>query len=161
VGDDFSRLQSALAWQKRVFISYRRQLSWQLAQLVHQNLVEHRFDAFMDYKNLDRGEFDRKILNEIKTRPHFIVVLEPGSLDGIGDRGDWLRREIAYALAEGRNFVPVTASGFKFSRKLSLPPDVARLPSFNAVAVEQPELFDAAMERLRTKFLKPLWKRAR
>jgi hypothetical protein len=44
--------------------------------------------------------------------------------------------------------------GFKFPRKLYLPPDVARLPSFNAVAVEQPELFDAAMERLRTKFLK-------
>lgn len=145
----------AEAWARTVFISYRRQLSWQLAQLIHHNLVEHGFDAFMDYKNLDSGEFDRKILDEIARRCHFIVLLEPGSLDRIGDRGDWLRREIAHALATSRpNIVPVTASGFKFRRKPHLPPDVARLPSFNAVAVQQPELFDAAMERLRTKFLK-------
>jgi hypothetical protein len=144
----------AKASWNRVFISYRRQVSWQLALLVHRNLVDHGFDAFMDDKNLDSGVFDRKILKEIETRSNFIVVLEPGSLDGIGDPGDWLRREVAYALAQQRKrIVPVTASGFKFRRKLYLPPDVARLPSFNAVAIEQPELFDAAMERL-TKFLR-------
>jgi hypothetical protein len=143
-----------IAWWRRVFISYRRQVSWQLALLVHRNLVEHGFDAFMDYKNLDSGVFDRKILKEIETRHNFIVVLEPRSLDGIGDPDDWLRREIAYALAQHKRIIPVTASEFKFRRKLYLPPDVARLPSYNAVAVEQPELFDAAMERLRTKFLK-------
>jgi len=140
---------------RSVFISYRRQLSWQLAQLVHHKLVEHNFDAFMDFKNLDSGVFDRRILSEIEAREHFIVLLEPGSLDRIGEDGDWLRREITHALAHGRNVVPVTASGFEFRRDLVLPPDVARLPSFNGVAVaRQPEYFNAAMKRLRTRFLK-------
>ena len=78
--------------------------------------------------------------------------LEPGSLDRIGQDGDWLRREIAHALAHGRNVVPLT-KGFEFGRDLALPPDVARLPLFNAVPI-QPGYFDAAMERLRTRFLK-------
>jgi hypothetical protein len=139
---------------RSVFISYRRQLSWQLAQLVHDNLAKHDFDTFVDVKNLDSGEFDRKILGQIEAREHFIVLLQPGSLDRIGEKGDWLRREIAHALRRGRNVVPVTADGFEFSRDLALPPDVERLPSFQAVTVERPEYFNAAMKLLRKQFLK-------
>ena len=136
-----------------MFISYRRQLSESLALLIRKDLKEHRFDAFVDLENLDSGEFARKILTQIEAREHFIVLLQPGSLDRIGEDGDWLRREIAHALAYGRNLVPVTANGFEFRRDLMLPPDVARLSSFNAVPI-QPGYFDAAMERLRTRFLK-------
>jgi hypothetical protein len=138
---------------RSVFISYRRQLSRWLALLVRKDLIEHRFDAFMDVENLDSGEFERRILSEIEVRQHFVVLLEPGSLDQIGEDGDWLRREIAHALAHGRNVVPVTAKGFKFHGDLVLPPDVARLPSFNALSIQE-EYFEAAMERLRTRFLK-------
>lgn len=136
-----------------VFISYRRQVSWQLALLVRNDLIEHGFDTFMDVENLDSGEFARKILSQIEAREHFLVLLEPGSLDRIGEDDDWLRREIAYALEHVRNIVPVTANGFEFRRDLVLPPDVAKLPSFNAVAI-QSEYFEAGMERLRTRFLK-------
>jgi hypothetical protein len=135
-----------------VFISYRRRVSWQLALLVLNDLNEHHFDPFMDRKNLDSGEFDRKILSEIEAREHFIVLLEPGSLDRIGEDDDWLRREIAHALAHGRNVVPVTANGFELSRDLVLPPDVARLRSLNAVPIT-PEYPEAGMKRLR-QFLK-------
>jgi hypothetical protein len=136
-----------------VFISYRRQLSESLALLIRKDLNEHRVDAFVDFENLDSGEFARKILTQIEAREHFIVLLQPGSLDRIGEDGDWLRLEIAHALACGRNVVPVTANGFEFRRDLVLPLDVARLSSFNAVPI-QPGYFDAAMERLRTRFLK-------
>ena len=138
---------------RSVFISYRRQLSETLALLIRNHLVEHRFDTFMDLKNLDGGEFERTILNQIEAREHFIVLLQPGSLGQIGEAGDWLRREIAHALAHRRNVVPIIANGFEFRRDLVLPPDVARLPSFNGVPI-QPGYFDAAMERLRTRFLK-------
>ncbi len=136
-----------------VFISHRRQISEQLALLVRMELTEHRFDTFVDLENLDSGEFKRTILSQIEAREHFIVLLQPGSLDRIGEHGDWLRREIAHALAHGRNVVPVTANGFEFRPDLVLPPDVARLPQLNAVAI-QPGYFDEAMERLRTRFLK-------
>jgi len=154
-------MPSALRWRPtttggvggRVFISYRRQLSWQLAQLVRNNLVEHHFDTFVDLENLDSGEFERTILRQIEAREHFIVLLEPGSLDQVGEDGDWLRREIAHALTHGRNVVPVTANGFQFRRNPVLPPDIARLPSFNAVPITS-DYFVAAMKRLRTRFLK-------
>lgn len=138
---------------RSVFISYRRQLSESLALLVRMVLTKHDFDTFVDLENLDSGEFERIILSQIEAREHFLVLLEPGSLDQIGEDGDWLRREIAHALTHHRNVVPLTANGFEFRRDLVLPSDVARLPSFNAVAI-QPGYFDAAMERLRTRFLK-------
>jgi cold shock CspA family protein len=84
---------------RSVFISYRRQLSESVALLVRRDLVEHHIDAFVDTENLDSGEFEQRILRQIEAREHFIVLLEPGSLDRIGQYGDWLRREIAHALA--------------------------------------------------------------
>ena len=138
---------------RSVFISYRRQLSRTLALLVRSDLHQHRFDVYLDLESLDSGEFERRILSEIEAREHFIVLLEPGSLDRIGEDGDWLRREIACALAHDRNVVPVTASGFEFHRDLVLPSDVARLPSFNALSIHL-DLFDESMDRLRTRFLK-------
>jgi hypothetical protein len=137
---------------RTVFVSYRRHVSWAPANLVYKDLEKHGFDAFMDFRNLDSGEFDRVILRQIETRLHFVVVLVPGSLDRIGQEGDWLRREIAHALAHDRNVVPVTADGFKF-RDVVLPHDVARLPKFNAVDIPR-GYFESAMERLRTQFLK-------
>ena len=138
---------------RSVFISYRRELSESLARLVRDDLSKNGFDAFMDLDNLDSGEFEREILSQIEGRKHFIVLLEPGSLDQIDKDDDWLRREIAHALDHGRNVVPVTAKGFEFRKGLRLPPNVARLASYNAVTIP-PLYFDAAMERLRIRFLK-------
>jgi hypothetical protein len=136
-----------------VFVSYRRQLSWALALLVFRNLTRHGFDVFIDSEGIDSGEVERVILRQIEQREHFVVLLQPGSLDRIGEEGDWLRREIAHALACDRNVVPVTADGFEFRRDLVLPADVARLPRFNAVSIP-PGYFDAAMDQLRSRFLK-------
>jgi hypothetical protein len=87
----------------------------------------------VDLENLDSGEFARTILSQIEAREHFIVLPQPWFPDQIGEGGDWLRREIAHALAPGNNVVPVTANGSEFRRDLTLPPDMARLPSGNAV----------------------------
>ena len=139
---------------RRVFISYRRQVSEHLAQRVRDNLTKHDFDTYLDLENLDSGEFDRKILSEIEARMHFIVLLEPHSLDRIGEDGDWLRREIAHALAYDRNVIPVTASQFEFNSGFVLPPDVERLRRFQAVDIPS-GYFNAAMKVLRgEQFLK-------
>jgi TIR domain len=140
-------------FNKRVFVSYRRKLSEHLARSVNNDLIKYRFDTFVDLENLDSGDFEPVILSQIEAREHFIVLLQPGSLDQIGEDGDWLRREIAHALAHRRNVVPVTADGFEFRRDLVLPPDVAKLPDKNGVVIP-PVYFDAAMEKLRTRFLK-------
>jgi TIR domain len=70
-----------------VFISYRRQVSESLALLIRKDLIEHRFDVFMDQESLASGELERAILSQIEAREHFIVLLQPGSLDRIGEEG--------------------------------------------------------------------------
>ena len=135
---------------RTVFISYRRQISWQLARLVFNELREHGFDAFMDVESMGSGDFERVILTQIAARAHFIVLLEPGSLDGITEQDDWLRREIAHAIVHKRNVVPLTVSGFTFPQ--SLPTDIASLKSSNAVPVQH-IYFYAAMHSLRQRFL--------
>ncbi|MET0188491.1 MAG: hypothetical protein ABW212_05795 [Pseudonocardia sediminis] len=56
-----------------VFLSYRREVSWPLAQAVRGELVPHGFDVFVDTQNIDSGEFERVILREIERREHFLV----------------------------------------------------------------------------------------
>ena len=70
-----------------------------------------------------KSEFAYKLRKSGQAREHFVVVLVPGSLDRIGEEGDWLRREVALALAQDLNVAPVTADGFQFSRDLRLPPE--------------------------------------
>jgi TIR domain len=136
---------------QQVFLSYRREISWPLANAVRGALIG--FDVFLDTQSLDSGEFERVILREIEKRAHFLVLLEPRSLDRIGEPGDWLRREIAHALAHHRNVVPLLANGARMPRVTDLPSDLARLPSFNAVSVPH-DYFTAAMQKLRERFLR-------
>jgi hypothetical protein len=136
---------------RTVFLSYRRDVSWAMAYLVRDDLQHHGFDVFMDTQDLDSGEFERVILSQIESRTHFLVLLQVGTLDRVDEQGDWLRREIAHALRCHRNIVPLMTQGFRLPR--SLPADIAQMAGFNAVSVP-PDYFDAAMQKLRERFLR-------
>jgi hypothetical protein len=138
---------------RTVFLSYRREVSWALAQLVFRDLTEHGFDVFMDTASLDSGEFERVILAQIESRAHFLLLLESRSLDRIGEDGDWLRREVSHALIHRRNIVPLLAGGVRVPRAAELPAEVAGLASYNAVSMPQ-EYVAEAMHKLRERFLR-------
>jgi hypothetical protein len=139
---------------RTVFLSYRREVSWALAQAVRGELLQHGFDVFMDVHGIDSGEFAGVILREIEARTHFLVLVEPRSLDRIGDDADWLRRELAHALSHGRNVVPLLANGAVLPLAADLPANVARLSAYNAVSVPH-DYFAEAMSKLRDRFLRP------
>src|SRR5690349_20235094 len=124
-----------------------------MARLVLRDLTDHGFDVFMDLEDLDSGEFEQIILAQIATRAHFVVLVEPQSLDPIADDGDWLRREAAHALRHGRNIVPLLIGGVRMPSPADLPADVARLPAFTAVPVYA-DYFSEAMQKLRERFLR-------
>lgn len=139
---------------KTVFISYRRSASRHLARAVALDLRGHGCDVFFDVDTVDNGEFDRIVLREIARREHFVLVLSRGSLDRCADEGDWLRREIEEALRLKRNIVPVMEAGFSFSSEAkTLPESLRDLPRYNGIPLYH-YYFDAAMETLRTRFLK-------
>jgi len=144
---------------KAVFISYRRKLSPFVARSIFENLTNHGYDVFMDVESLDSGNFETIILHQIAARTHFLAVLTPGSLEPTSESGDWLRREIEYAIKLKRNVVPVMAMGFEFGKEAEnfpqrkLPGGVEALRSFNGIDVPH-NYFDDAMRKLRERFLK-------
>ena len=76
-----------------VFISYRRaNTGWALA--IYQYLAKRGYDAFLDYTSIDSGRFAEVILDNIRSRAHFVVLLTPSALETVSEPGDWFRREI-------------------------------------------------------------------
>ena len=139
---------------KDVFISYRRtNISWALA--VFQNLTRHGYDVFYDFDGLGSGDFERGILENIRNRSHFILLLTPSALERCSEPGDWLRREIETALQCQRNIVPLMLEGFSFSSPgiaNQLTGALATLRKYNAPRIPA-DYFEEAMGRLREKYL--------
>jgi len=140
---------------KTIFISYRRNVSSFVARSIFLDLLMHGYHVFMDVENIDSGTFDTIILNQIASRTHFLLVLTPGTLERCNEEGDWLRREIEWALDLERNIVPIFANGFVLdaSAKSYLTGKLANLARYNGMELPH-NFFDAAMERLRERFLK-------
>src|SRR5215510_3067144 len=140
--------------EKTVFISYRRtNVPWALA--IYQHLTHHGFDVFFDYQSIASGDFEQIILESIKARAHFIVLLTPSALERCSEPGDWFRREIETALATQRNIVPLMLEGFEFTTPVlaqHLTGKLGGLKSYNALRVPA-EYFDEAMARLRERYL--------
>jgi tetratricopeptide (TPR) repeat protein len=140
--------------EKTVFLSYRRtNRAWAL--LVYKELTHHGYDVFFDFTGIASGDFERVILENIKARAHFIVLLTPSALERINEPGDWLRREIECALQERRNIVPLLVEGFDFGASAivsQLTGRLADLKRYNALSVPS-DYFDAAMDRLRARYL--------
>jgi hypothetical protein len=92
--------------EKTVFISYRRtNAPWALA--IYQDLTHNGYDVFFDYLGIASGDFESIILENIRARAHFLILLTPSALERCGEPGDWLRREIETALEARRNIVPL------------------------------------------------------
>ena len=115
----------------QVFISYRRETGGQLAQLVDAQLRSRGYRTYLDVNDLRSGHFDEQLLTVIENTQDFVVVLTPGDLNRCHDEGDWLRRELAHAIATGRNIVPVFGSKIEYPE--SLPTDIAALRQYQAV----------------------------
>ena len=140
--------------EKTVFISYRRaNLPWALN--IYQDLTHHGYDVFFDYQSINSGDFEKVILDNIKARAHFIVVLTPSALERCIEPNDWLRREIETAIDEKRNIVPLMMEGFDFDSPLvthALTGKLAALSSKNGLPIYAAYFFEG-MEKLRNRYL--------
>jgi Flp pilus assembly protein TadD len=139
---------------KTVFLSYRRtNAPWALA--IFQSLYNEGYDAFLDFNGIASGDFETLILENIKARAHFIILLTPSALEPCNLPGDWLRREIETALETRRNIVPLMLEGFDFGAPgigRQLTGKLAELKAYNALRVPV-EYFVEAMGRLRDRYL--------
>jgi TPR repeat protein len=140
--------------EKTVFISYRRtDEAWAIAVFV--DLTHNGYDVFIDYDGIASGNFETAILENIKARAHFLVLLTPTALERCGDPKDWMRREIEAALDSQRNIVPLMLAGFGFGASATanqLTGKLAALKQYNGLPIPT-GFFSEAMGRLRSKFL--------
>ena len=139
------------------FISYRREASAMVARAVFQDLRAHGVDVFMDVESIGSGRFDAILKHQIAARPYFLLILTPRALDRCVQPGDWLSREIEHALDTQRVIVPIVTPEFSrddISRYLSerVGEALALLNTVNLVH----EYWEAAMEKLRGRFLVPI-----
>ncbi|RMG81809.1 MAG: TIR domain-containing protein [Chloroflexi bacterium] len=141
--------------RKSVFISYRRSSSRYLARAIYQNLRQHGWDVFLDVDTIDSGDFDRIILNEIRTRAHFILLISSNSLQRCREPNDWVLQEIAEAVRLNRNIVPIVEADADFERELSYLPEALRdVVSKKNMLPLMDFYFNEAMDKLRNRFLK-------
>jgi tetratricopeptide (TPR) repeat protein len=140
--------------EKTVFISYRRtNIPWALA--IFQYLTQNGYDVFFDYTGLASGDFETVILENIRARAHFLVVLTPSALERCAEPGDWLRREIEAAIDTRRNIVPLMLEGFDFDTPTiagQLTGKLAGIRRYQALSMPAAYFFEA-MGRLRDKYL--------
>ena len=132
----------------KIFICYRREGGADLARLVRDSLQHRGYDVFMDVENLRSGPFNTALFHEIETATDVVVILTPGSLDRCHNAGDWVRLEIARAIQQKRNIIPLMARGFDWpTPSAPLPADLAALPTYNGVSPSH-EYFEASLDKL-------------
>ncbi len=140
--------------QKRgkVFMSYRRDGGAELARNIRDALQKRRFDVFMDVEDLRGGYFNKALYQQIEAASDVVVVLTPGSLDRCFDSPeDWLRLELAHALKQKKNIVPVLHRGFQWPDR-QLPDDLCALAEQNSLSSSH-DYFEASMDRLTERLL--------
>lgn len=128
-----------------VFISYRRDGGESTARILHDRLTAMGYSVFFDVESLRSGAFNTKLYSVIGECQDFVIVLSPNALDRCVNADDWVRQEVAHALAKGKNVIPVMLRNFVFPEQL--PEDIDKLRNQNGV-MATPEYFDAFMKKL-------------
>jgi len=135
-----------------IFLSYRRDGGEAMAILLRDRLTERGYSVFLDIENLNSGSFNTKLFDVMDNCKDVLVICSKGSLDRCVNDGDWVRLEIARALEKGKNIIPVILRGFNFPD--AMPADIEALRRQNGLNAISHEYFDAAVDRLASKFLK-------
>lgn len=148
-------MQTEVKTKYDVFISYRREGGYETAKHIYDLLSKDGYSVSFDIDTLRSGDFDVQIYSRIDECQDFILVLDKHAFDRTLDPSfpkdnDWLRLELAYALVNNKNIIPIMLSGFTFPNKL--PTDVDRVRYKNSPAYVK-EYFDSFYIKLKS-FLK-------
>lgn len=130
-----------------IFISYRRDGGDTLAQLIYDRLTDRGYSVFLDIESLRSGKFNEKLFSVIDECQDVVVILPPGSLERCRNEGDWLFLELAHALQERKNIIPVMMKGFEWPQ--DMPEGLEELPDFNGIQ-DSKDYFDAVIDKMTT-----------
>lgn len=118
-----------------IFISYKRK-SLPTANNLYYRLTTRGYSTFFDLEEMGRDNFNIQLLNYIENAKDVFVILEEGSLDGCKkenwEKDDWFCHEIAFALEQKKNIIPILIGGYKMPNSDYLPEKLKDLSYKNA-----------------------------
>ena len=108
-----------------IFISYRRVDGRDHARNIQLALKGHGYKhIFFDYDSIQKGEFNKRIIDAIYSCTDFILVLSPKSMRRCAKDGDPVANEIRTAVKYNKNIIPVTIDGKEVKWPRSFPYDL-------------------------------------
>lgn len=140
-GSDYYRLtQRAFelldeATPSSIFISYKRDESSAFALLLLTRMKTVGLDPFLDMQIRPGDEWHARLEVEVRQRENFVCLLGPSSLVS-----EYVRAEIAWALDQGNQIIPVWHNGFgedDLNAACKDHPKIARLKTVQAIPVQQ------------------------
>ena len=134
-----------------IFICYRRDGADFLADNIKKYLQKRGYRTFIDYKDMNRGNYAIQIKNYIKNCKDFIVIVPSNGVEKFYNEDDWVRKEIRYALDFKKNIIPVFMKGFDTS--VELPDDIKKFIYYSGVNDVDSEHFDQTIIKI-TKYMK-------
>ena len=149
---------------RRIFVSYRRADTQEIADLLYERLALQfgASNVFMDRADIEHGERWRDaVTRQITAADMFIVLIGPTWLEALRARAkqdDVLRSELTSALEHRKQIIPVLVDGAAMPYAGQLPPEVRGLIEYQALPLTAATL-DRAMLSLMGR-LKPGWRLA-
>lgn len=127
-----------------VFISYRREdagAAGRMADWLGTHFGSDR--VFLDVSRIRGGEdFPDVIDQAIRDCRALVAVVTPRWSEGLHDPADWVRRELAIALASNKPIVPVLLDGAAPPDRSVLPKELAELGDRNALTLSSADFRD-------------------
>lgn len=138
-----------------VFISYRHDTGFYVAEIIYSRLILNGYTVFMD-KNMASGEYTDKIYSAIKGCKNFISVLFPGDIEELKNSESWLCREAGWAVeCKVPTIIPVMCDGFKWPESDDcLCESMREVKKNNGVILHKDSSLDKDLDKLCDVFLK-------
>lgn len=139
-----------------VFISYRREGGYDTAKHLNDLLVRDGYKVSFDIDTLRSGDFDTQLLERIDQCEDFVLIIDQHAFDRTLDsnfnpKNDWMRCELAYALQQKKNIIPVFLSGVT-GFPANLPEDIAGVTTKNGPEYNR-YYFNDFYKTLKSRFL--------
>ena len=132
-----------------IFISYRRVDGRDHARNIQQAFKAHGYkNIFFDYDSIQKGEFNKRIIDAIYSCTDFILVLSPKSMKRCTKNGDPVANEIRTAVKYQKNIIPVTIDGKEVKWPRSFPDDLQFIKGLQFHDHKSDSYFEHSMDEL-------------
>ena len=132
-----------------VFISYRRKDGRHHARIIELALKLSGYEnIFFDFSSLKDGVFNTEIYDAIFSCKDFILVLTPLALKKCSEEGDWVAKEIRYAIKHNRKIIPVVIGDTYNGWPKDFPEDMNCVKDIHQHKLVDDEYFEDSISKL-------------